>query len=143
VTVIDREKQAVVAEWKLSEAESNYPAALDEEHHRLLVGCRRPARLLILDTDSGKVVASTETGEGADDMSFDPATHRAYLACGGSGAITIIQEQDADHYRRLGDVPTTAGARNSLYILELKRFYLGVPRRQDSPAELRAYEAVK
>src|SRR5439155_153655 len=50
VTVIDYEKQAVIDEWKLAGAESNYPAALDEKNHRLFVGCRKPAKLLVLDT---------------------------------------------------------------------------------------------
>jgi hypothetical protein len=143
VTVIDRDKQAVVAEWKLADAEWNYPAALDEERHRLFVGCRKPARLLVLDTDSGKVITSAETGDGADDMTFDPATRRVFLACGGNGVITVIQQQDADHYRTAANIPTAPGARNSLFIPELKRFYLAVPHQQDSPTELRAYEAAK
>src|SRR5436190_17220244 len=94
VTVIDRDKEAVVAEWKLTDAQSNYPAALDENNHRLFVGCRRPARLLVLDTESGKTVATTETGEGADDMSFDASTRRIDLACGGNGVITVAQQED-------------------------------------------------
>src|SRR5438552_7799654 len=84
VTVIDRDKQVVVAEWKLTEAQSNFPAALDEKNHRLFVGCRRPARLLVFDPWSGKAIASAEIGEDTDDMSFDPATRRIYLACGGN-----------------------------------------------------------
>jgi DNA-binding beta-propeller fold protein YncE len=143
VTVIDRDKQAVVAEWKLEDAQWNYPAALDEEHHRLFVGCRKPARLLIVNTQSGKVVGSAETGHGADDMSFDPVTRRVYVACGGSGVITVVQQQDADHYEPIANVPTASGARNSLYVPELQRFYLGVPHEQDKPAELRAYEATR
>lgn len=143
VTVIDCDKQAVVAEWKLSDAKYNYPAALDEDHHRLFIGCRSPARLLVLDTESGKVVASTETGKGADDMAFDPLTRRIYLACGGSGVITVVQQQDGDQYRTIADVPTAPGARNSLYVPDLKRFYLAVPHQQDAPTELRGYEPVR
>jgi DNA-binding beta-propeller fold protein YncE len=140
VTVIDRHKRAVVAEWKPTEAHANYPAALDEKNHRLFIGCRRPAKLLVLDTDSGKTIASADTGADADDLSFDAATGRIYLACGGGdGAISVVQQDDANHYHALSNVPTAPHARNSLLVPELKRFYLAVPRRQDAPAELRAY----
>jgi DNA-binding beta-propeller fold protein YncE len=62
----------VVAEWKLPEAQGNYPIALNESSHHLFVGCRRPTEVLVLDTASGKPIASVPTGGDADDMSFDP-----------------------------------------------------------------------
>lgn len=138
VTVLDRKQSSVVAEWKLSEAQSNYPIALDERSGRLFVGCRRPARLVVLDTATGNALAGVQTGGDADDMSFDPAGRRIYLACG-IGVITSIQQADADHYRKLPDTPTADGARNSLFVPELGRFYLAVPRQGDAPAELRVY----
>jgi len=140
VTVIDCARQTVVAEWKLTDAVSNYPAALDEKHHRLLIGCRRPAKLLAIDTDTGKTVGSADTGDDADDMSFDPMTRRVYPACG-SGVISAIQQDDADHYHALPAVKTADGARNSVFVPELKQLYVGVPRHGNAPTELRAYEA--
>ena len=138
VTVLDRQKRSVEAQWKLAEAQANYPIALDEANHRLFVGCRRPARLLVLDAVTGMGVASIETGGDADDMSFDPADKCIYLACG-TGVITCVRQMDADHYQKLADTPTVAGARNSLFVPELKRFYVAVPRQGDTSAELRAY----
>ena len=46
--------------WPVTSALSNYPMALDEAHHRLLIGCRRPARMLAIDTETGKQTASVE-----------------------------------------------------------------------------------
>src|SRR6266849_6333515 len=57
IAVIDRNTRKIV-KWKLEEAGTNFPMALDEEHHRFFVAARRPARLLVLDIDSGKVIAS-------------------------------------------------------------------------------------
>jgi hypothetical protein len=51
VAVADRNTQKV-ATWKLTEAGTNFPMALDEEHHRVFVAARRPARLLVLDMDT-------------------------------------------------------------------------------------------
>ena len=135
VTVLNRKTGAIVGQWKLTEARSNYPLALDEKNHRLFVGCRRPSRLLVLDTSSGKSVASVETGRDADDMSFDPVHKRIYVACG-NGVITTVQQLDADHYRKLADTRTASGARNALLVLSLRRVYLAVPRQGMTPAEL-------
>jgi DNA-binding beta-propeller fold protein YncE len=138
VTVLDRNSRAIVAEWKLTEARSNYPIALEEKNHRLFVGCRRPPRLLVLDTVLGKTVASIETGGDADDMSFDPAAKRIYLACG-DGVITTIQQIDANQYRKLPDTPTAEGARNALFVSELTTLYLAVPRQGNTATQLRGY----
>jgi hypothetical protein len=138
VTVVDRKKRAIVAQWKLNDAKSNYPIALDETNHRLFVGCRRPPYLLVLDTASGKRVAQVETGGDADDMSFDAIGKRIYLACG-DGVISAIIQADADHYRKLPDVSTVEDARNSLFVPELKTFFLAVPPHQGAATELREY----
>jgi DNA-binding beta-propeller fold protein YncE len=126
----------------LTDPRANYPIALDEKHHRLFVGCRSPAKLLVLDTASGDRVASIGTGGDADDMSFDPVGKCVYIACG-DGVITTVQQTDADHYRKLPDTPTAEGARNALFQESLKTFYLAVPRRGSAPAQLRAYQARK
>ncbi len=140
VTVVDRKKRAIVAQWKLADAQSNYPIALDETNHRLFVGCRRPACLLVLDTASGNTLAKIETGGDADDMSFDAINKRVYLACG-DGAISTVVQTDADHYRKDPDTPTAEDARNSLFVPELKTFYLAVPPQKGAAAELRGYQA--
>jgi DNA-binding beta-propeller fold protein YncE len=140
VTVLDRNTGTVAAQWKLTEAQSNYPMALDEKNQRLFVGCRRPARLLVLDSATGRTITSTECGGDADDMSFDATAKRIYVACG-DGVISAIQQVDADHYRKLPDTPTARGARNSLFVPERKTFYLAVPRQATSSTQLRAYQA--
>jgi hypothetical protein len=140
VTVLDRNTGTAAADWKLTDAQSNYPMALDEKTKRLFVVCRRPARLLVLDSTTGRTISSTECGGDADDMSFDAAAKRIYVACG-DGVISIIQQVDADHYRRLPDTPTARGARNCLFVPERKTFYLAMPRQASSSTQLRAYRA--
>jgi len=60
IAVIDRIKQIVLARWPLETAQSNFPMVLIEASHRILVATRKPAKLLALDTASGKVVADAE-----------------------------------------------------------------------------------
>jgi hypothetical protein len=140
VTVIDRNRRALAAEWKLTAARSNYPIALDEKNQRLFVACRKPATLLVLDSVSGNQVASIAIGGDADDMAFDAAAKHIYVACG-DGVITTIRQVDANHYEKLPDTPTVEGARNALLEEDLRTFYLVVPRRGNAPAQLRAYQA--
>jgi len=43
-------------------AKANFPMALDEAKHRLFIGCRRPAKVLVYDTTSGKEAESLHRG---------------------------------------------------------------------------------
>jgi hypothetical protein len=45
--------------------------ALDEAHHRLSIGCREPARMLVFDTETGKQTASVEIVGDTDNLFFD------------------------------------------------------------------------
>jgi len=138
VAVVDRVKRAMVATWPVTQARSNYPMALDEEHHRLLVGCRSPARLLVYDTESGKLVTAIDIVGDTDDLFFDSSRHRVYVA-GGEGFITVLEQTDADHYRPLEKIPTAAGARTALFVPELDRLFLAVPHRGAQRAEVRIF----
>lgn len=139
IAVIDRLKRAVIATWTL-DAEANFPMALDEADHRLLVVTRHPARLIVLDTRSGKTVTSVPTVGDADDAFYDGARKRVYVS-GGEGLIDIFNQNDPDHYQPAGRIPTAAGARTSLFVPELNRLYLAVPHRGTQKSEIRVYEA--
>ena len=140
IAVVDREKRAAVTAWPVGGATANFPMALDETHHRLFVGFRKPAKLVVYDTESGKVIANLDSPGDADDIFYDGTRQRIYIS-GGDGFIGIIQQQDADHYKTLAKIPTALGARTSLFVPELSRLYLAVPHRGTQRAEVRVYEA--
>jgi len=140
VAVIDRQKRAVIAHWPVTQAAANYPMALDEAHHRLFIGCRSPARVLVLDTGTGKVVAQIECAGDTDDVFYDAKNQRVYVS-GGEGFISVFAQLDADKYQPLAKIPTAAGARTSLFVSALGRLYLAVPHRGGQAAEVRVYEA--
>jgi DNA-binding beta-propeller fold protein YncE len=139
IAVVDRDRRVLLHTWPLEDAEGNTPLGLDEAAHRLFVGTRHPAKLVVLDTDTGKSVAKIDTNSDADDLFYDPAHRRIYVSCG-EGFVDVIEQLDADHYRLIARVPTVAGARTSAFSAELNSFYLGVPRRGDQPAELRIFK---
>jgi DNA-binding beta-propeller fold protein YncE len=140
IVVVDREKRATITSWPTAGAMANFPMALDETHHRLFVGFRKPAKLTVFDSESGKVVADLDSPGDADDIFYDNSRQRIYVS-GGDGSIGIFQQNDADHYKTMTKIPTASGARTSLFVPELSRFYLAVPHRGAQTAEVRVYEA--
>jgi DNA-binding beta-propeller fold protein YncE len=141
IAVIDRNTRKI-EKWKLEEAGTNFPMALDEEHHRLFVAARRPARLLVLNTDSGKVVASLPGAADTDDMAFDATRKRIYVPSG-EGFIFVYQQIDPDRYERIAKIPSAIGARTSAYYGQVGKhnsLYLAVPARSNRGAELWVYE---
>jgi DNA-binding beta-propeller fold protein YncE len=141
IAVIDRNTHKIV-NWKLQSAGTNFPMALDEGHHRLFVAARKPARLLVLDIDSGKEIASLPGAIDTDDMSFDADRKRIYVTSG-EGFIFVYQQIDADRYQRIAKIPTAIGARTSAYTGQVGKhnsFYLAVPARANRGAELWVYE---
>jgi hypothetical protein len=142
VFVINREKMAVTARWPVREARANFPMALDAADHRLFIGCRRPAKVLVLDTASGKTVANFAAPGDADDLFYDAARRRLYVS-GGEGLLDVFDRLDADHYRLAQRLQTAAGARTSLFISELGLLCVALPHRGSQPAEVRIFQATR
>ena len=140
VVVIDRQKRNVVTAWTTTpECQRPYTLALDSAHHRLFVGCRmyatqaewwQPGKMVVLDTDSGRTVATLDAGGGADEMFFDPASQRIYLQ-GYEGIADVWREVDPDHYESIGKIQGGVHGKTSLLVPELGRYYVAVSQHQD------------
>ena len=139
VAVVDRSRRAVEAVWPVKGAGANFPLALDEADHRLFVGCRRPARLLVYDTTRGAETAALEIGGDVDDVFYDGAHRRLYVACG-EGRVDVFDQSGPDAYALAGHVATGSGARTCLYVPDLGRLYVAVPHHGGQRAEIRVYE---
>ena len=140
IAVIDRTGMTVAATWPVVAAKANFPMALDEPNHRLFIGCRRPAKVLVYDTTTGKESGSFDIVGDTDDLFFDATRKRLYIS-GGEGFVDVFQEQEAGHFGRLAHIATAAGARTSLFVPDQSRLYLAVPHRGNQKAEIRIYEA--
>jgi DNA-binding beta-propeller fold protein YncE len=140
IAVVDRGTMTVVATWPVAGAKANFPMALDEANHRVFIGCRRPAKVLLFDTATGKPSTSFEVVGDTDDLFYDAARKRLYVS-GGEGYLDVFQEQDATRFARIAHVATAAGARTSLFVPDQARLYLAVPHRGSQKAEIRIFEA--
>jgi DNA-binding beta-propeller fold protein YncE len=139
IQVADVVMGARLTRWPVTTATSNFPMALDEAHHRLFSGTRMPARLLVLDTDSGKIVASPAMVGDSDDLFYDASKSRVYVI-GGAGFVDVFQQKDPDHYDRIARYPTAAGVRTGLFVPEWGKLFVAVPHRGQQGAEILVYE---
>jgi DNA-binding beta-propeller fold protein YncE len=140
VQVADLTKGATLARWPTTGAASCFPMALDEAHQRLFIGCRMPARLLVFDTASGRIVASPEVAGDTDDLFYDAARSRVYII-GGQGFVDVLHQRDPDHYDRIARYPIPAGSRTGLFVPDLSRLFVAVPHRGEQGSEILVYDA--
>jgi hypothetical protein len=142
VMVLDPRTKALLAKWTIPGIQKNVAIGLDEKNHRLFLGVRAPASIVVLDADSGAVVASVPTVATLDGLSFDAVARRIYTS-GGEGFVDVTQQLDADHYERIARIPTGPIARTSVFVPDWRRLYVAVPRDKERGAELRVFEAVR
>jgi DNA-binding beta-propeller fold protein YncE len=125
--------------WTVASGQ-NFPMALDEGNHRVIVGTREPATISVFDTATGKLVASTPTVQDTDDLYYSAEHKRVYVA-GREGSIWVHQQTDPDHYTLLAKIPTVLGAGTAGYFGRqgkgFDRFYLAVPAGANTNAEVR------
>ena len=126
-------------EWKTDLAFGNFPMALDETNHRLFVGCRLPSKLVVLNTDSGDVVAKIDISGDCDDLFYDAKRHRVYAICG-AGKIDVIDQIDPNTYNASTKIGTADGARTGLFVPERDILFVAVPHRGSQQAEIRCYQ---
>jgi DNA-binding beta-propeller fold protein YncE len=141
IAVLDRAKRAVITNWPTGQFHANFPMALDEVNHRLFVGCRRPARLVVFDTGTGKPVSDVEISGDTDDLFYDAKRKRIYISCGG-GKIDVVDQRDADTYQLRERISTVSGARTSFFSPETDELFLAVRAGMISgSAEVQIYKA--
>jgi DNA-binding beta-propeller fold protein YncE len=139
VGVLDRNKSALSATWPLPPGDKlNVAMAFDEVNHRLFVSTRNPGKLVVLNSDTGKVIANLPAVGLVDDMAFDAKNKRIYLA--GDGFLDVFEQKDPDHYAQLARVPGSFRAKTGILVPELNRYYLAVPHHEGKEAEVRVYD---
>lgn len=142
VQVADTQKREVVSTWPVS-SQRNGDGAFDEKTHRLFIGTRTPPKMIAMDANTGKEVASLPTVEGMDGVYFNAAQKRVYVSGGRDndvGSVFVYQQKDADHYELIGKIPTRSGAGTSFWSPELDRFYVGAPAHDNEEAAILVFE---
>jgi DNA-binding beta-propeller fold protein YncE len=142
IDVIDRERRAVISNWPVTLCKPNLALALDEPNHRLFVACRSGS-IVVFDTATGKELQALPIGEGGYELAFNPVDKRIYAPSGADGgSVAVYEETDPDHYKFLGKIPSGPLGRTALLVPELHRYFVAVPKHENTDAEILVYEVL-
>jgi DNA-binding beta-propeller fold protein YncE len=141
VVVIDTDKNEIITRYPTKSASGNHPLALDEENHRIFVGCRKEPMMIVVDSESGKEVKTVGIPGDVDDLYFDAKRKRIYASCG-EGFIAVIRQTSADNYELQEKIATVKDARTCYFDPDTSRLYLAVPRQMGKKGpEIHVYQA--
>ena len=141
IAVIDPANDSVVARWPVAGCKGNHGMALDAEHRRAFISCEENDTMAAFDLEKHATIAHLPMAGGADVIAFDPGLRRIYVACG-SGAISIFQQDDPDHYRKLADFPVQRRVHSLAVDRETHRVYAPEEQEDGRPvAKMIVFEA--
>jgi DNA-binding beta-propeller fold protein YncE len=110
IVAFDPQKLAIKSRWKLAGCEEPTGLSIDRKNRRLFAGCGGNKKMMIVDADSGKILATPVIGEGCDATAFDGSRGLAF-ASAGDGTITVINEDGGDKFTVAQTVTTQKSAR--------------------------------
>lgn len=121
VAVVDLAARKVVARWPVAPAGAPVGMSIDRDKGRLFIGCRKPAKLVVMSTADGKVLADLPIGEGVDATLFDKGD--IFASCRDS-SLFVARETSPDKFEIAQTVKTPAGARTMGIDRTSRRIYL-------------------
>ena len=121
VAVIDLQTNTLETKFSDPSLRTDSAMAADFAHHRLFVGNRKPGQLLVLDSQTGKSVATLPTGETSDDITYDASKQLVYITS--DDGLDVVREISPDRYEAVQHVDTLGG-KTSVYVPSLKRLYV-------------------
>jgi DNA-binding beta-propeller fold protein YncE len=114
----------ILNRWSLAPGTRPTGLALDRERRRLYSVCGGSQSMVVLDADSGKILASLPIGRGSDGCVFDPDRGLAFSSNGGEGTLTVVKEEGPAQFAVVATIPTQQGARTMALDPKTHRIYL-------------------
>jgi DNA-binding beta-propeller fold protein YncE len=131
ISVIDSKTYKVLSSWSIAPGEEPSGLAYDASAHRLFTVCAN-RKLIVIDSETGKLIEQLPIGEGCDGVKFDPDLKRIYSS-NGEGTLTIAEELSADKFAVLGTFKTTPGART--LAVDTRTHHIYTPAAEFVPAQ--------
>ena len=107
VVFIDTTTNTIMSRHPLAPGKSPTGMSMDAEHHRIFIGCRNQ-KLIVMNSDTGAILADFPIGHGVDATAFNQGL--AYASCG-DGTLTVLKEDNPDTYHVAEVAKTAPGAR--------------------------------
>jgi DNA-binding beta-propeller fold protein YncE len=131
IQVIDVKTWKATSSWPLAPCEGPTGIAYDKAQNRIFSGCNKTS--VVLDANTGKVVATIPNGTRVDALGWDPAKQLIFIPNGGEGNVTVAHQDSADKYTVVATVPTFAGAKTICVDPATHNVYLFQPERGPAP----------
>ena len=131
IHVVDLATLKKLASWPLAPGDGPTGLAIDAENHRLFAACGNN-KLVVVNSDTGAIVADLPIGLDADGAAFDPKVRRIFAPTK-DGKLTIIQEETADKYSVLQSLATQYGARTIALDRKTGRVFLPTGKFEPAP----------
>ena len=119
---VDTATNKVIDRWAIPGCTEPTGLAVDTINHRVFTSCQS-ATMLVLDSDTGRVVATLPIGRGTDAAAFDPQRQRVYSS-NADGTLSVFDEKTPDNFIKLDDVATAPGARTLALDLTKGRIFV-------------------
>ncbi|MDD5544656.1 MAG: YncE family protein [Acidobacteriia bacterium] len=140
--VIDPSNDSVVGRYPVGRCRGNHGMTLDPEHHRAFLSCEGNDLMTVFDLDKHEPIAYLPLAGGPDVIKFDAGLGRIYAACH-SGAISVFQEDDPDHFRKIEDFPVNPKVHSLAVDPQTHRVYAPEQEENGKPvARIIVFEAV-
>jgi DNA-binding beta-propeller fold protein YncE len=125
IAVVDTRSLAVTARYDLA-GKGGGPGglAIDAANHILFATCHKPATMVVLGADDGKILAALPIGQGTDGALFNPATMEAFSSNGADGTLSVIRESSPTEFAVEQTLPTKSGARTCTLDSKTGRVFL-------------------
>ena len=122
ISQLDPQALKVKKTWPLSPCEEPSGLAIDLEGRRLFSVCSNN-KMVVVNADSGQVIATVAIGNGPDAAAYDPGSKLAFSS-NGEGTLTVVRQDAADKYTVLENVPTERSARTMSLDTKTHKIYL-------------------
>jgi DNA-binding beta-propeller fold protein YncE len=109
VVVVDPTAMKVTARYPLGEGQGPSGMGLDAKNRRIFSCCGN-AKMVVLDADTGKILATLPTGNRTDAGTFNPDTLEAFSS-NGDATLTVVKENSPNDFAVEQNVQTKTGAR--------------------------------
>jgi DNA-binding beta-propeller fold protein YncE len=136
IGVVHLTSNKVVTTWTTPGMNRNTPMKFDEANQRVFIVGRTPGKFFVFNATSGSLITSMDCVDMADDLTWDSALRRIYVT--GSQGISIFHQDSKDTYTQLSQM-NTIGGKTSIYVPELKQFYVVHPKAATGNAALLIY----
>ncbi|MDE1922918.1 MAG: YncE family protein [Gammaproteobacteria bacterium] len=124
---IDTRTNRVLASWPIAGCQSPHGLAIDVAAHRLFASCLNQ-RLVVVDSNDGRLVATLPIGAGSDAVRFDPGRKLIFSSNGFDGTLSVIRELDPDQYAPIDTLKTVDTGRTMTLDRASGRIYIAAAR---------------